>query len=129
MLAVNDDTLVAGDLTLEAARDRVVLQQVSEGLVVIRSFTATSLMSAPCSWRRGRGSYGRCGSKLMRGAWSLFPARAPSQARFRCNRACGLPLQVSAVPALPNLHPKATWLSHPNLEIRTWGTRLNWDRT
>ena len=35
VLAVNDDTLVVvGDLTLEAARDRVVLQQVSEGLVV-----------------------------------------------------------------------------------------------
>ena len=35
VLAVDDDALViVGDLALEATRDRVVLQQVSEGLVV-----------------------------------------------------------------------------------------------
>ena len=113
VLAVNDDTLVVvGDLTLEAARDRVVLQQVSEGLVVgqvvhgddldVRALLEggaeeVTADAAEAVDANAGGHYGSSCSCPLQG--TVFDATGRA--------GCQPGPQVSAVPALPNLHPKA----------------------
>ena len=113
VLAVDDDALViVGHLTLEATRDRVVLQQVSKGLVVgqvvngddldVRALLESGAEevtadAAEAVDANAGGHYGSSCSCPSQG--TVFDATGRA--------GCQPGPQISAVPAVPNLHPKA----------------------
>ena len=100
VLAVDDDALViVGDLALEATRDRVVLQQVSEGLVVGEVVNGDDLDVRALLESGAEEVTANAAEAVDANAGGHYvpPARAHTGHGLRCNRACGLPARPADV--------------------------------